>query len=267
MSSLSLRNELIKVLAFGYKNWIITKRNVFTLLELVFWPVIWLVSVGLMTHFLGLTQDVIAFILVGVISLSVVQVCQLDVAYVLLFDVWSKSIKHTFIAPIKGLHLVLGSWFVGMSRGSFVFLLLMGFAYKAFNFDFLKPGVPTLLLFLLGLFINAALIGMTVCVLVLIFGQRAEVAAWSLVSLMLLICGIYYPTSLLPQPFATLSRGIPLTYFLEYFRSFYGYEPGTTNVLAKAYLTSIVYFGLGLVALKTASERARVNGLLLKLSE
>ncbi len=258
---------MIKVLAFGYKNWIISKRNVFTLLELVFWPIIWLVSVGLMTHFLELKKDVIAFILVGVISLSVVQVCQLDVAYVLLFDVWSKSIKHTFIAPIKGQHLVLGSWLVGMARGSFVFLLLMGFAYNAFNFDFMKPGLPTLLLFLFGLFLNAALIGMTVCVLVLLFGQRAEVAAWSLVSLMLLICGIYYPTTLLPPPFAALSRGIPLTYFLEYFRSFYGYPPGTTHTLAKAYISSIIYFGAGLLALKIASERARLNGLLLKLSE
>src|SRR3989442_1456743 len=63
-----------------------------------------------MTRFLELRQDATAFVLLGTIALSVVQVCQLEVAYAVLFDVWSKSIKHQFLAPIGLRHLTLGSW-------------------------------------------------------------------------------------------------------------------------------------------------------------
>jgi ABC-2 type transport system permease protein len=51
MSSLSWQGELNKYLASAYKNWIISKRNVFTLFELFFWPMISLLSIGLLTRF------------------------------------------------------------------------------------------------------------------------------------------------------------------------------------------------------------------------
>ena len=56
--------------------------------------------------------------LIGTIALSVVQVCQLEVAYAVLFDVWSKSVKHQFLAPIGIRHFTLGAWIVGMIRGA-----------------------------------------------------------------------------------------------------------------------------------------------------
>ena len=43
-------------------------------------------------------------------------VCQLDVAYAVLYDVWSKSVKHQFLAPIGVRHLTIGSWLIGILR-------------------------------------------------------------------------------------------------------------------------------------------------------
>ncbi len=101
-----------------------TKRNVFSLFEILFWPVVGFFSVGLLTHFLELSPEMSTFILVGVIAMSVIQVCQIDVAYVLLYDLWSKSIKHTFIAPVHLFDLVSGAWLIGVIRSLIVFLLL-----------------------------------------------------------------------------------------------------------------------------------------------
>src|SRR5262249_17751773 len=88
-------------------------RNVFFFFELLFWPIVGVVSIGLMTRFLGLSGPQASFVLVGTIALSVVNVCQLDVAYAVLMDVWSKSIKHQFLAPIGIRHLLArrdGAW-------------------------------------------------------------------------------------------------------------------------------------------------------------
>ena len=266
-SSSRLPSELIKTRAFVYKNWTMAKRNVFTLFEILFWPVVGFFSVGLLTEFAGMQPQMKAFVLVGVVSMGTIQVCQLDVAYVLLYDVWSKALKHGFIAPVGIRHLLLGSLVVGMARGGAVFFLLMGASYAFFNFDFRVPGIGPLALFLFGLFLCAATVGILVCILVLIFGNRADVAAWSLVSLMLLVCGIYYPVSILPEWVVPITALIPLTYMLEYFRQYYGFQPIFSHPLAKGYLLVLLYLLLEIFLMKVALKRAKKSGLLLKLSE
>jgi len=267
MSSSPWQNEITKAGAFAYKNWIMTRRNVFTLLEILFWPVVGFLSVGLLAEFTQLTTELRAFILVGVISMGAVQVCQLDVAYSLLFDVWSKAIKHEFIAPVGIRHLIIGSLLVGIIRGTVVLLVLMGASLFLFDFNFVVPGIIPLCLFSFGLFLNAALVGVLVCILVLTFGNRAEIAAWSLVSLMLLVCGIYYPISILPQWVRFMAELIPLTYFLEYFRQFYGFKATSSHVLVRGYLMIFFYLFLEVLLLKAAIRRAKKKGILLKLSE
>lgn len=253
--------------AFVFKNLIMTRRNVFTLFEILFWPLVALLSVGLLAEFAELEPRMKAFILVGVVSMSVVQVCQLDVSYALLYDVWSKAVKHTLIAPVGLRHLFAGSLIVGILRGGAVFLILMAASYLIFAFDFTARGLPALCVFLLGLFLSAAMVGLFVCILVFTFGLRAEVAAWSLVSLMLLVCGIYYPVSILPSWVMWLSALVPLTYFLEYFRQLYGFEPTFSHVLAKGSLMVAIYLVLELLLVKAALKRAKKTGMLLKLSE
>lgn len=267
MSSLRLQDELIKTQAFIFKNWVMAKRNIFTVFEILFWPVVGFLSVGLLTEFAGLPPQMKAFILVGVVAMGSVQVCQLDVAYVLLYDVWSKALKHGFIAPVGIRHLLIGSLLVGMARGGAVFFILMGASYFLFGFDFTVPGVQPLAIFLLGLFLCAATVGMLVCILVLIFGNRADVAAWSLVSLMLLICGVYYPVTVLPQWAVYAAEIIPLTYFLEYFRQFYGFPLIFSHPLAKGYILVLTYLLLEIFLMGAALRRAKKTGLLLKLSE
>jgi len=261
-------SRLIQIWAFAFKTWIMTKRNVFSLFEIFFWPVVGLFSVGLLTVFLDLETNTAGFILTGIVSMSVIQVCQIDVAYALLYDLWAKSLKHTFIAPVRSYQLVCGSWLIGVMRSGFVFLLLAVSSSYAFGFRFWSPGIGPLACFLLGLFLIAALLGITVCILVLLFGYKAEVAAWSLSSLMSLICGIYYPISILPVPLQKVAQVIPLTYFLEYFRSFYGFqEKGSGGMLAWGFGLVCLYLAIEAVLLKAVLHRARKTGLLIKLSE
>jgi len=135
---LNWRGKLNKYLASAYKNWIISRRNIFTIFEIFFWPMISLLSIGLLTKFLKVDEGMVSFLLVGAIALTILQVAQIDVAYVLLFDMWSKSIKNTFIAPVKSYHLVFGALLFGIIRGCVVFAILVIVGHWLFGFDFLK---------------------------------------------------------------------------------------------------------------------------------
>lgn len=259
--------EWVKVSAFIRKNWLMARRNVFTVFEVVFWPTVGVLSVGLLTRFLDLGPETTAFILIGTLALSIIQVCQLDVAYAIMFDMWAKGIKHQFLAPIRLWHLALGSWLMGILRGLAVFALAAGLAWWGFGFNFFRPGPGALVAFLLGLFLSAVTIGLGVSALLLLFGLRAEVSAWSAVSLILLLAGIYYPVSLLPGPVATLAAWIPLTYFLDAFRSHYGFAPVFPGALWKGFAAALAYLALAYAALAAALTHARRRGTLLKFSE
>ena len=264
---MSWRAEWLAVWAVLVRNAIMASRNVFFFFELLFWPIVGVISIGFMTKFLALTPAQGSFVLIGTMALSVVNVCQLEVAYAVLMDVWSKSIKHQFLAPIGIRHLTIGSWIVGMVRGLLVFVLVAALGAWAFGFAVLKPGVGPVAIFLFGCFLNAWIVGVFVCALITLFGNRAEAFAWASVNLVLMLAGIYYPVSVLPEPAAAIARAIPLTYFLDAYRSHFGFETEFAAPIATGLLLSVVYAVAAHLAFLAAIQRARRTGLLLKMSE
>jgi len=256
---------ILRIMAFAYRDWLFAKRNIFAVVEMLFWPIVGMLSIGLLGNFLQLGRDQQAFILTGAIALGTLQVSQLDVAYALLHDVWSKSVKHTFLTPTGVVEYLLGPWFVGIVRGTIVFALLSGFSMYAFRFYL--PGVWPTFILLTGIFGNALLMGGLVAILVLQYGQKAEISAWTFAYLFILVAGIYYPANMLPPFFFKVSQCLPLTYFLDYFRSFYGHSAELSYPLLKGYGTLAVglvfIFGL----LNASLARARRTGVLLRLSE
>ena len=263
----AIRRELVKVSAFFLRNWRMTHRNVFTVFEIVFWPIVNLLSVGLLITFLEAQPGTVVFVLVGTFALSTVQVCQLDVAYAALFDMWSKSIKHQLVAPIEPWHLVLGSWLMGLVRGTAVFTLQAAVSHWAFGVSVLAHGLAPAAALLVGLLLSAAGVGLLVSTLLMLFGLRAEVSAWSGVSLVLLLCGVYYPVSVLPAPLQVVAAGVPLTHFLEAFRAHLGYAPVFTAPLLRGYGLAVVYVAGGYALFAWAVHHARRTGMLLKLSD
>jgi ABC-2 type transport system permease protein len=263
----SLGRELVKVSAFFLRSWRMTYRNAFTIFEIVFWPIVNLLSVGLLTTFLHAEPGTVVFVLVGTFALSTVQVCQLDVAYAALFDMWSRSIKHQLVAPIRPWHLLLGSWLMGLLRGTLVFTLQAAVSHWMFGVDVLAHGIAPALALLAGLLLSAGGIGLLVCTLLMLFGLRAEVSAWSGVSLILLLCGVYYPVSVLPAPLQVVAAAVPLTHFLEAFRAQLGYAPVFGEPLVRGYVLAAVYAAGGYALFAWAIHRARRTGMLLKLSD
>jgi ABC-2 type transport system permease protein len=264
---LSWRAEAMAVYAVAARNWVMGVRNVFFFFELLFWPIVGVLSIGLMTRFLGLTPEQGAFVLVGTLALSIVNVCQLEVAYAMLLDVWSKSVKHQFMAPIGIRHLTIGAWLVGLVRGFVIFVLLAALAAWAFDFHVLRPGFLPVTAFLVGCFLTAVVVGVFVCALVTLFGTRVEAFAWASVNMVLVLAGIYYPVSVLPAPVAALAATIPLTYFLDAYRSHFGFASEFSAPVTTGLALSAVYVALAHWAFRAAVERARQTGLLLKMSE
>ena len=83
---------------------------------------------------------------------------------------------------------------------------------------------------------------------------------------MLVLAGIYYPISVLPGPVAAVASAVPLTYFLDAFRTHYGFAAEFPHPIATGLALSAVYLALSHWSLVAAVQRARRTGQLLKMS-
>jgi ABC-2 type transport system permease protein len=260
-----LSSQLIRIYAFAYRNYIFAVRNFFTFAEMLFWPVIGILSIGLMTGFLSLGGNMKSFLLTGAILAGVFQTSQLDVAYGFLYDVWSKSVKQTFIAPVKNVDYIAGSWIIGTVRGIITFFMLAVIAIIFFKFTL--PNAAVLWIALSGVYLMAMITGMMTIFFIFMFGQRIDIIAWMMSALTMLLCGIYYPVTYLPAVFSKIAQVIPLTYFLEYFRTGYGFSLNFTHPVLKGYGLSAIYIGILYWMIEMAFLRAKKTGMLIRLSE
>lgn len=263
---MNLSSEITRTLAFTYRNVTMTRRNIFLIGDMLYWPFIAVLSIGFMLAYLNPGGRDTAVVLSGVSAISVLQTCHLDVSYVLLFDVWSKSLKHTHVAPVSNRHFLTGAWIMGIVRGIITFLILATLMRLFFKFDSFQAGFAPVAVFLAGTLVSGLLVGMFITVLLYTFGMRAEIATWSISSILLIVCGIYYPVSVLPPVMRALGHAIPLTYFLEQYRAAFGLECPPAAAL-KGFALSAVYGVLLYFLLLAAQRRARRRGTIMKMSE
>jgi ABC-type multidrug transport system ATPase subunit/ABC-type multidrug transport system permease subunit len=256
---------LNRCFTFFYRNFVFGRRNFFSFMELLFWPIVSLISIGLLGDFVRMGQNAMTFVLTGAITGGVLQVAQLDVAYGLLYEVWSKSMKQTFLTPVGISENLFGSWLNGIVRGTIIFVLLGASAVVLFGFSFPPPSV--VVVFLAGIFGCALLLGILVNILLLAFGQKAEITAWMFAYLFMLVSGIYYPVTTLPPFFQQVALWVPITYFLEYFRQYFGFAPDLTHLLIKGFGLVALYLCLGLWGMRAVLSRARRKGIIVRLSE
>ena len=251
--------------AFTIRSRIFAVRNLFVMTDVFFWPMISLLSIGLMSKFINLGPQTLGFIMTGTLAAGILQITQLDVGYTVLYELWSKSLKHTLLTPVGIAEGVAGTWIVGMVRGFIAFVLLTCIA--SWGFGFHLPDLLTTLLFLLGLFACALILGILVNILILSFGQKVEITAWMFAQLFMIICGIYYPVDVLPKALQGVALMVPITHFLEFFRQAYGFKAHTPYPLLFGILLTILYIMLSLLCLDQAYMRARKKGIIIRLSE
>ena len=110
--------------AFTLRSAIFARRNLFVMTDVFFWPMTSLLSIGLMAKFIHLGPQTLGFVMSGTLAAGVLQITQLDVGYTVLYELWSKSLKHTLLTPVGVSEGVAGTWVIGITRGLIAFVLL-----------------------------------------------------------------------------------------------------------------------------------------------
>ncbi len=135
-----------------------------------------------------------------------------------------------------------------------------------FNFSVYGMG-PALGLFFLALIMFGWALGLFVSGLVMRFGQSAEEIAWGIVFTILPLCGVYYPTSILPPAIRWLSYALPPKYIFDAMRSILRDQRFDMHLLIASFALDALYIALAASVFLLFLGQARDKGILLSVGE
>ena len=163
--------------------------------------------------------DLVLYLGIGTVVWAYLRAVFANVGEMVAWERWEGTIEYTMMAPISRLAHMLGvslfSIIYGLARSA----LLLGVLALFFSVDLSNANLGGAALILLVGSISFLGFGIMAAVLPLLFPERGEEMTFVISSILLLVSGVYYPISVLPdwmEPLATIS---PATYVLAGMRA------------------------------------------------
>jgi ABC-2 type transport system permease protein len=193
------------------------------------WELVWLVYgivnslsvsfIGVGMGALGATatqsQTMVIYLAIGTIVWRYLSVIFYWVTDVIGIERWEGTIEYTLMAPIQRITHMLGQTSFAVVYSMFHTIVILGATLLFFNITLTNANLVTPFVVLLAgsfSFIGFSIVG---SVLPLLFPERGSQMTHVIIALLLLISGVYYPVSVLPQWMQTASLISPATYVLE----------------------------------------------------
>jgi ABC-2 type transport system permease protein len=258
-------HELKASYAFIERNFFLTRR--YWGWELAF--LVYSVAGALSISLIGADQDsptLLLTLMVGAIFWNYLSVVFSWIAETVSVERWEGTLEYTFMAPVRRWAQLLGSVLYAMAYGlvhtAVIFVALFLF-FPQLDFSNADP-LTAIAFMLLGSFSFVG-IGMIAAILPLLYVERGAQMTFVLQSVLLLISGVYYSVTILPEWMQVLSRLSPATYVLEGVRAALVRGASLGELLHLVWpllLAGIVLIPFGLWAFGRAERYAKRTGKL-----
>lgn len=163
--------------------------------------------------------DLVLYLGIGTVVWAYLRAVFANVGEMVAWERWEGTIEYTMMAPISRLAHMLGvslfSIIYGLARSA----LLLGVLALFFSVDLSNANLGGAALILLVGSVSFLGFGIMAAVLPLLFPERGEEMTFVISSILLLVSGVYYPISVLPDWMEPLAMISPATYVLEGMRA------------------------------------------------
>src|SRR5439155_19110403 len=213
--------------AFFERNWNITKRY-------WAWELVWLVylivnalsvtyigaSAGAITGVKNINvNSFILYLLIGTSVWSYLSVTFDGVTDIINMERWEGTIEYTFMAPISRFTHLIGSCWYAVVHGllfTFIQLVIVG---AFFHLDLSHANYLTAVFMLLVGSVSFIGFGIGASILPLLYTEKGMQMSFIVRAVILLISGVYYPVSVMPQWMQFLASLSPGTYVIQGIRA------------------------------------------------
>jgi len=214
-----LRDELIGLYGVVERNLYLTKRYFLWDLAFLLWTIANTLTIVFISKGLGVSEaksnQLATLLLVGGVIWAYLGIIFEIVTETVAWERWEGTIEYTFMAPVsRPVHLIgMGVYAVlyGLVRAAAVFVAVVAFiGIEVPNANY--SSAVALLAIASVSFIG---VGMMTAVLPLISPEKGTQLGFVAQGLMLVVSGVYYPVSVLPEWMQWISKFLPATYALR----------------------------------------------------
>lgn len=259
--------NLMRVWAIVVKFWFDTKRDMFRLFDVFWWPAFNLFVWGLLSTYLTqLSNGSVNFVLLflaGTIFWSFFDRASRDISRSMVEELWSRNLPNLFSTPLTLTEYIAGVLIVAFIKlviGS-AFLLVLAKIFYGFQ-------VSTMGWSVLGIMAGLMIFGWSVSFLiqafVLRYGHTVEVFIWAVTVLLQPFSCVFYPLSALPAWAQWVARGFPSMYLFEQMRAIISGTPVHPGDIFISMALNVTYLILSVIFFYRTFRHAKANGLLTK---
>lgn len=273
MSVATIRLNLLQSYAFLARNFNLTKRY-------WGWEVVWLmysIANSLAVTFIAVGSSTVTgetnidipyftlYLLLGTLVWHFLSGIFNAVSEVIAWERWEGTIEYTLMAPVhRWIHLV-GQTSYALLWSLITTILIGGVTALFFEIDLSGANLPGALLVLLVGSVSLTGVGIVASILPLMYPERGAQMTHIIQAAFLLVSGVYYPVSVLPEWMQTLARLSPVTYVLDGIRG--SIMDGMPSGELMQYIVPLILFGvvslpLGVWAFMRAEAYAKRTGRL-----
>lgn len=259
------------------------ERNIHLFKRYWAWEVVWLVySVvnSLSITFIGKAagsitgepipqaaiDSFILYLIVGTLVWHYLSVVFDLVSEAIQWERWEGTIEYTFMAPISRVTHLLGQSAFAVVYGALHTAIILGILVFVFDVNLARADFGSMLLVLVMGSLGFIGLGLMAAVLPLIWPEKGVQMTNIIKATVLLVSGVYYPVSVLPEWLQGVAAVSPATYMLQGMRMALldGASLGEVALpsLLPLALTTVVAVPLGLFVFARAEEYSKRTGIL-----
>lgn len=240
------------------------------LAELIYWPLVQMLMWGFLQNYLNQQSGFLALAggaLIGAILLwDILTRAQLGFSVSFLEEMWSRNMGNLLISPLTTGEFLLALMAMSLLRLAVSVIPISLLAIWFFGFNLWGMGLA-LGFFFANLLLTGWAVGIVVCGLILRNGMGAEGLAWTLMFLVMPICAVFYPVSVLPDFLKTLAWTLPPTYVFEGMRMVLIQRVFPSQLMVEAIAINLAYMSVACFAFVKLVDGARRNGSLMAIGE
>jgi ABC-2 type transport system permease protein len=240
------------------------------IVELIYWPFLQMLTWGFLQTYLAGTENPYAQaagVLIGSVLLwDILFRSKIGFSTTFIEEMWSRNLGNLLTSPLRPFELVAALSLWSIIRLSVGMIPVSIAAFIIFGFNLLDLGFA-LAAFFFVLVLTSWSLGLIAAGVILRYGLGAEELAWSLAFLLLPLCCVYYPVSVLPDWLQAVALALPPTHVFEGMRSILLHNTFDPADLWWALGLNAIYLVAGYAVFSWLLSSAHENGTLLQLGE
>jgi ABC-2 type transport system permease protein len=250
------------------------RSSVPRILDLVYWPLVQMLTWGFLQTYLAKSPGLIAGrlglaagALIGAMLLwDILFRGQLGFSVSFLEEMWSRNIANLMMSPLRVGEFILALMTMSLVRLCIGFVPVTLLAILFFGFNLWGLGLAVGFFFA-NLILTSWSIGLFCSGLVLRYGLAAESLVWTFMFVMQPLACVFYPVSILPPALQVFAWALPPTYVFEGLRALLIRHEFRADLMGEAFALNVILFTAALIGFRLMLQSARRAGSLLQTGE